>query len=142
VDRANVYAPNKGIVVTVFLKNVGPGIANAVSIWAMIGKDAISRETEEGLFQKLHSDEARASQKKEQDVANGDEIYFSIRSPPLSEQEWDSVRNGDTALYFAALVTHQDLAGKRFTEWCMFFFGNDPSGFHYCSSHNVLNRKR
>jgi hypothetical protein len=76
-----------------------------------------------------------------QDVAP-QKTYF-MTSPDdvtLSKDEMEFLNtNGIVALYLVGLVTYTDAYNNRVytTELCSFYFGTDPTTWHFCDSHNA-----
>jgi hypothetical protein len=75
-----------------------------------------------------------------QDVAPGANNYFTTvdLTSPFLESDRVDIQNGTTILVFAGIARYKGSNHAYETHFCFFYFGNNPTVWHYCTHHNDI----
>ena len=123
-----------------YFRNFGDAPAKNLRIVAHIVQSQMDREGEDEVFYQLYNDMAELEQNKSKDIGKdvglGESFFITAKGKPLTDEEWQKVQTGEMPLYIVALLKYADRDGQRTTEYCTFYWGDDPNRFIYCNGHN------
>ncbi|HLJ91240.1 MAG TPA: hypothetical protein VKZ53_30865 [Candidatus Angelobacter sp.] len=77
--------------------------------------------------------------KPAQDIAPQSDMFITADIQSISEEDVEAIHVGAKALYVIAGISYRDdFSAVHETQLCIFYFGDEPSLWHFCSVHNTI----
>jgi hypothetical protein len=140
---SRALTPGTPLGMNVVIHNEGPVPAKGVKDLSIIDTIAgpPSEEKEEAFFKKLAAEEQEPDFRKKPGTGLGlhSGFFSTFYTEELTAQQINALKTGDLLIYLVSKVDYQDLTGNHFeTEACAFYWGNQPTVWHVCRTHNSI----